>query len=337
MLTLFILISDCSINSLFIILLALFNDLTLLPIAYDNQQAGSKPENPEVFKMLSVAAALGALETVLSLIFAYGVIHKLKTTHRDYEMSNCNTKMQAILWVQMFISAELLIFTTRASKYIVTSLRPSISLTVSVLGGCLLVSLMAGCSTFFGAVPVGDICIVWLYDVLGLLLCDVLKVALFDFFEENTEVLPELEASSSSSSSHATGFKESQASVDMRKPSTTSTHSVDVLPDVHVDHRLDHIVGRLSLYADRSSISRSNSKGIDFNRMSLSEANHRGEGGAASTATGHHRQSFSYGMRDSLADGSVHHVIGVPNVSGLHPNILEGSLRPRVPGNKKLH
>lgn len=335
-LTLYILISNCSINSLFIILLALFNDLTLLPIAYDNQQAGSKPENPEVYKMLSVAASLGALQTVLSLIFAYGVIRKVKTTHRDYEMSNCNIKMQAILWVQMFIAAELLIFTTRASKYIVTSLRPSISLIVSVLGGCLLVSLMAGCSTDFGAVPVGDICIVWLYDVLGLLLCDVLKVALLDFFEENTEVLPELESSSPKA---AAAFKESEASVDVRKSSTMSNNSVkDLMPDEQTDHRLDHIVGRLSLYADRSSISRINSKGADSNRMSLSAANHTEGGRRASTS--HRRQSFSYGLKDSLlavGDGSVHHVIGVPNVSGLHPNILEGTLRPRVPGNKKIH
>jgi len=331
-LTLYILISNCSIDSLLIILLALFNDLTLLPIAYDNQQAGSKPENPEVYKMLSVAAALGALQTVLSLIFAYGVIKKVKTTHRDYEMSDCNFKMQAILWVQMFIAAELLIFTTRASKYIVTSLRPSISLIVSVLGGCLLVSLMAGCSTDFGAVPVGDICIVWLYDVLGLLLCDVLKVALLDFFEENTEVLPELE-----SSSPTDALKESEASVDVRKSSTMSNNSVkDLMPDEQMDHRLDHMVERLSLYVDRSSVSRTNSKAADSNRLSLSAANHAG-GGRAST--GHRRQSFSYGLRDSLmaGDGSVHHVIGVPNVSGLHPNILEGTLRPRVPGNKKIH
>ena len=331
-LTLYILISNCSIDSLLIILLALFNDLTLLPIAYDNQQAGSKPENPEVYKMLSVAAALGALQTVLSLIFAYGVIKKVKTTHRDYEMSDCNFKMQAILWVQMFIAAELLIFTTRASKYIVTSLRPSISLIVSVLGGCLLVSLMAGCSTDFGAVPVGDICIVWLYDILGLLLCDVLKVALLDFFEENTEVLPELE-----SSSPTAALKESEASIDVRKSSTMSNNSVkDLMPDEQMDHRLDHMVERLSLYVDRSSVSRTNSKAADSNRLSLSAANH---GGGGRASTGHRRQSFSYGLRDSLmaGDGSVHHVIGVPNVSGLHPNILEGTLRPRVPGNKKIH
>ena len=37
-LTLLIYISNCPIDSLMIVLLALFNDLTMLPIAYDRQQ-----------------------------------------------------------------------------------------------------------------------------------------------------------------------------------------------------------------------------------------------------------------------------------------------------------
>ena len=325
-LTLFILISDCSIKSLYIILLALFNDLTMLPIAYDHQQAGSRPENPEVFKMLSVAASLGALETVMSLIFAYGVISKVRTTHRHYDMSNCNTQMQAVLWVQMFISAELLIFTTRASKYIVTSLRPSIPLTVSVLGGCLLVSFMAGGSSYFGAVPVGDILIVWLYDVLGLLLCDVLKVALFNFFEENTEVLPELVL-------HAPSHKELVEELVHSKPMTSMDNSAG--PDVHVDHRMDHIVERLSHYADRNSMHvPTNKHSTDSSQSDLNSArslsfppNH---GAPAS-----HSFSYSYSLRDSLVEGSIH-AIGMPDPSDMHPNILKGSIRPRVPANKKL-
>ena len=59
-LTLFIYLSNCPINSLFIILLALFNDLTMLPIAYDVQVASSKPENPDVKRILAVSFVLGS-------------------------------------------------------------------------------------------------------------------------------------------------------------------------------------------------------------------------------------------------------------------------------------
>lgn len=74
-LTLLIYISNCPINSLYIILLALFNDLTMLPIAYDNQQASVVPEQPNVNQMLKLSAMLGLLETCFSLLWAYGAGH----------------------------------------------------------------------------------------------------------------------------------------------------------------------------------------------------------------------------------------------------------------------
>ena len=52
-------------------LLALFNDLTMLPIAYDRQQASLTPEDPNVFKILSLSALLGTLETGFTLLWAY--------------------------------------------------------------------------------------------------------------------------------------------------------------------------------------------------------------------------------------------------------------------------
>ena len=71
-LTLLIFISNCPIESLYVIILALFNDLTMLPIAYDRQQASAVPENPDVSKMLFVSGGLGMAATGFSLLFAYG-------------------------------------------------------------------------------------------------------------------------------------------------------------------------------------------------------------------------------------------------------------------------
>ena len=74
-LTLLIYISNCPINSLYIILLALLNDLTMLPIAYDNQQASVRPEAPDVAQMIQLSAMLGVLETCFTLLWAYGASH----------------------------------------------------------------------------------------------------------------------------------------------------------------------------------------------------------------------------------------------------------------------
>jgi H+-transporting ATPase len=190
-LTLLIFISNCTIDSLFVILLALFNDITMLPIAYDIQQASRNPENPDVIKMLLVSFALGMMETVFSMVFAYGV-GPSGFGSLDYHMvPNCPIELQAAIWLQMFISAELLIFCTRAPGLIWTSLRPSTPLFISVMCGNVIVSILAGNTSKFGNLPIEDILLIWCYDCVALVFIDLLKVYMYNYFNESTEVLPD--------------------------------------------------------------------------------------------------------------------------------------------------
>merc|ERR1711981_94915 len=60
-------------RALYIILLALFHDLQIVTIAYDNQVAGKKPETPTVLGLLIVSYALGILMCAETLLFwAFG-------------------------------------------------------------------------------------------------------------------------------------------------------------------------------------------------------------------------------------------------------------------------
>ena len=131
-------VSNCPINSLYVILLALFNDITMLPIAYDVQQASKVPETPDVTRILLLSFVLGVLETILSLFFAYGIAYSelFSTDSGDLDVSTCSGELQSIIWLQMTIAAELLIFTARAPGYIMRSIRPSTALMLSVIGGC---------------------------------------------------------------------------------------------------------------------------------------------------------------------------------------------------------
>jgi H+-transporting ATPase len=190
-LTLLIFISNCTIDSLFVILLALFNDITMLPIAYDIQQASRNPENPDVVKMLMVSFALGMCETVFSMVFAYGVGPSGFGSLNYKMVPNCPTQLQAAIWLQMFISAELLIFSTRAPGLIWTSLRPSTPLFISVMCGNVIVSVLAGNTQRFGNLPIEDILLVWCYDCVCLVILDLIKVSMYSYFNESTEVLPD--------------------------------------------------------------------------------------------------------------------------------------------------
>jgi len=189
-LTLLIFISDCPIESLYVIILALFNDLTMLPIAYDRQQASAMPENPDVTKMLLVSGGLGAAATGFSLLFAYGA----DATHlfvSDLDIETCGKQAQAAIWLQMFIACEILIFTARAPSYFWCSIAPSPALAVSVFAGCVICSVLAVVYDYFGSLPVEDVLLIWLYNLANILVVDGLKVKLLSFLGENQEVLPD--------------------------------------------------------------------------------------------------------------------------------------------------
>ncbi|CAM9119803.1 unnamed protein product, partial [Ectocarpus fasciculatus] len=185
-LTLLIFISNCAVNSLYVILLALFNDLTMLPIAYDKQQASAKPENPEVGKMLMLSLILGLLESGASMLYAYGAKDSQLFEHsEDYDIGQCDKTLQAGVWLQMSIAAELLIFSARAPTYMWTSIAPSVSLTVSVLGGCVLTTVLAGAFDYFGGLPVQDMAIIWAYDIACLIVIDIFKVEYLKLFGDD--------------------------------------------------------------------------------------------------------------------------------------------------------
>jgi H+-transporting ATPase len=190
-LSLLIFVSNCSVDALFVILLALFNDLTMLPIAYDIQDASRTPENPQVTKMLLISLILGMVETSFSVMFAYGVGPSAFGS-REYDISPpCPIALQSAIWLQMFISAELLIFSVRAPKLMWVSQRPSFALFCSVLVGLIVASVLAGQAERFGRLPIVDICLIWCYDLVVLVVVDVFKVLIFKYFGEGAEILPD--------------------------------------------------------------------------------------------------------------------------------------------------
>jgi len=319
-LTMLIFISNCPINPTFVIILALFNDLTMLPIAYDNQQAGSLPENPDVLKMLSVSFALGCFETAFSLLFAYGA-DASGVFQGDYSITGCSTATQAVIWLQMFIAAELLIFSARAPKYIIISLAPSIPLFCSVMTGCLVASLMAGLSSDFGSISITDIVLVWVYDFIGLVFLDFIKVSMFQFFEENTNVLPEVVETGSISDKPSKGHKghdleggtEVDSSALKEEDVTRASMSANRMTDWALANevRMSSVDGGHGIRPSQAAAHKN--KRLSSAGMMSSDANRAA------------RESMSGRISVSYAGGTAHE---------LRPSFSTGSLRPNVPSNR---
>jgi H+-transporting ATPase len=315
-LTLLIFISNCVINPTFVIILALFNDLTMLPIAYDHQLAGSLPENPNVVRILSVSFLLGALETMVSLAFAYGS-GPSGLFEQTYRMKDCDKSSQAAVWLQMFIAAELLIFVARSPKYIPLYIPPSLPLFCSVITGCLVVSFMAALTEAFGSIKVGDIALIWIYDIITLVLMDVAKMYLYNMFEENSEVLPDMDPTPTDEHNTKAHDLETPADANSDKESFAESTKGEAAAERLSEWALSHS-DRLSCMSvlERESMS---SKSGRFKNMSLSNDLPR-----LSNLDMSQRISVSSNTKAQASYSDA----GRPTVMG-------GSIRPNVPSSLK--
>lgn len=350
-LTLLIFISDCPINALYVILLALFNDLTMLPIAYDRQQASKMPEKPEVGKMLALSLILGLLESGASMLFAYGV-QDTTFFKADYELNTCNKNIQAGVWLQMSIAAELLIFSARCPSYMWSSLAPSPALTVSVLGGCVVTTVLAGAYDYFGQLPIGDMAMIWAYNIVVLIAVDICKVEYLKLFGENMEVLPEADAavavgaghgaSSRMSSSRSVGGRSigggsaamasgMQLDESANPMSNTGAH-VDALMNLHDEmaSRASASTGRLAQWAEQRSFATRPDAASESMKLT---ASYRG-----GTMSKHHRESITP-ARGRTASASVDLDVNLHARTSLADSSILShvNLRPNVPSNLGVH
>ena len=343
-LTILIFAFQCTISSLYVILLALFNDLTMLPIAYDYQQASSLPENPNVGKMLIVSTCLGIAETVLTLFFAvYLITPSTNIFHGEYSVfeggcssyegvSNLNAEngnpTQGIIFLQMFLAAEILIFSTRAPSYFWYSILPSPALFASVMTGCIIISIFSSSIPIFGGgniqsidchnvdddkskssctgvgINSSDVAITWAFNIIGLVIVDAIKVELFKLFKENMITLPDekivlvKEKKGVHSDIEARGNK-----------------VVDTLMDLETD-RQSAYADRLSAWADKNDSSSNRASRMSKSKPSMNykEVQER------NTLSGVRRISLSH--------------CPVTNDDGLRPSLTGGSFKPNTPANK---
>jgi H+-transporting ATPase len=159
----------CSVDSLLIILLALFNDISMIPVAYDKASATAKPQLPNTLKLFLLSLYYGVVQTVLSLAFVGSMA---EATNSLAGLGVCDMQTQGFVWMQLCLVTELAIFSVRAPSYFWKSM-PSIWLLISVIGTCI------GCS--FIAVDVSDLShenlgYIWLFNIVTFILVDIGKV-----------------------------------------------------------------------------------------------------------------------------------------------------------------
>jgi H+-transporting ATPase len=186
-------------DALYIILLALFHDLTIVTIAYDHQIPSAKPEHPTVLMLIVVAYSLGAvLSTSSCLLYAYGEYFLTSAFVTDFKYK------QSCMFLQISNSSAILIFNARTTGFSFLS-KPCIELFMSAVVSQVFVNFMLLNSggLIVAELEAMDIAKIWAYDLCWLVIIDLVKMSIL-YIQEGPQDGASLNTTTSRNSFHGT-------------------------------------------------------------------------------------------------------------------------------------
>jgi len=160
-------------EALYIILLALFHDLTIVTIAYDHQVPSPRPETPTVMMLIIVAYSMAAvLATSSTLLYTLG--EKFLT---PMYVENFKYK-ETCLFLQISNSSAILIFNARTTGFSFLS-KPCMELFMSAVVSQAFVNFMLRFpNPIVEQLAWTDIYAIWIYDFSWLIIIDLVKMGI---------------------------------------------------------------------------------------------------------------------------------------------------------------
>merc|ERR1712232_467812 len=189
-LSIFIYGYDVVMNPLYVILLALLNDISMIPIAQDNAAPSSSPEIPSMPQILLASLIYGGLLTIQSIAFFEFGKHSSWLEGADAICNKHDCKyLSAAAYLQISIAIEFVILSCRAPGFVLSpkylcdpDVRPSWPLMAGIMFANLLVSILAGVGVEIPHIKWIDILAIWAYDIACLIIIDIIKV-IFRFWQ----------------------------------------------------------------------------------------------------------------------------------------------------------
>ena len=161
-------------EALYIILLALFHDLTIVTIAYDHQLPSAKPETPTVMMLIVVAYSMGlTLAASSTILYAYGSQFLSSAFVTDFKYK------QSCMFLQISNSSAILIFNARTTGFSFLS-KPCIQLFLSAVVSQVFVNWLLLTSGGFIVAQLDpyDLGAIWVYDLAWLIIIDLVKMSI---------------------------------------------------------------------------------------------------------------------------------------------------------------
>jgi hypothetical protein len=105
-LSMVIYISGCVVDTLMVIILAFLNDISMVPVAYDNADATVKPQMARAKKLVALSIYYAVFHVMFSLIFFYEIADKKLD---NFDLQTCNGATQGFVWLYLLIATELMV------------------------------------------------------------------------------------------------------------------------------------------------------------------------------------------------------------------------------------
>jgi len=170
-LSILIFVYDEMLNAIYVILLAVFNDATVVLTGYDRAVPSSRPQRPTISFYILLSGSIGALNTALSFAFFlwYG------PSFLEDQFQHVKLYRQSAIYAQIGISMCSLILLARSDGFFFQS-RPHNSLLLSTLAGMVIITCLCGFGLLIHQVAWRDLGLIWAFVAVSMLIIDTLKV-----------------------------------------------------------------------------------------------------------------------------------------------------------------
>jgi H+-transporting ATPase len=163
------------ITAILIILIALFNDVPIMTIAYDNTPLDPQPVRWDMRRVLSISSVLGTI----GVIETFGLLVMAKKW-----LKLDQAQLQTLIFLKLAIAGHLTLFVARTSGPFYKPPYPAPAMLWSAIGTKLLATLLVGVGLgLVTAIGWGDIALVWGYCLLWIFIEDQVKLHVYKHLE----------------------------------------------------------------------------------------------------------------------------------------------------------
>jgi len=166
------------ITAIMIILLAFFNDVPIMAIAYDNTALAQRPVRWDMHRVITVSTVMGVIGTLGSFLMLYLAVDWL---HLDI------AKVQTYIFLKMAVAGHLTLFVARARGWYIQ--RPYPAPVMIWAGVTTKLAATVLCAYGFGLVtPISwaEIALVWGYSIVWSFVTDAAKVSVYRRFDRTS-------------------------------------------------------------------------------------------------------------------------------------------------------